>query len=330
MNYLEAIDPEQVAYWYFRLNGCMTITNFMLHKKGGDGSHTDGDVVAVRFPHRQELDMVDADIFQADEKHQTYIQFFLVEVKFRTSTPEINDSWKKPYVIKEFLRRLGFVPEGELDNAVNALMQEGVCEYINHESQVWGRSLMIANSLVDPPTESMPMPIKQQLTWEEDIIPFMFDRLHSYKRIKSNHPQWDGLGHSLYNLAFRGNEKRFTDQVLNGMLRHRKYNHAVDLFLRNCETKIRMLSRQTRGFSFIDLLKSMLAENQQSFIDVLTTYRFVKQHHPVPHAYRSIEKKVSKMAHNQGYERIEDSTVQFMGITVQNVVYQKSKENINE
>ena len=32
------IDPEKVAYWYFRLNGFFQIENFIVHPKGRGGS----------------------------------------------------------------------------------------------------------------------------------------------------------------------------------------------------------------------------------------------------------------------------------------------------
>ena len=49
------MNPEDVAYWYFRLNGCLTIQNFVIHPDWGSDQRTDVDIIAVRFPQREEL-----------------------------------------------------------------------------------------------------------------------------------------------------------------------------------------------------------------------------------------------------------------------------------
>lgn len=49
------VTPEAVGYWFFRLNGCLTTTNFVLHPDRRGPQRTDADVPAERFPHRSEL-----------------------------------------------------------------------------------------------------------------------------------------------------------------------------------------------------------------------------------------------------------------------------------
>ena len=39
----ESLDPEKVAYWYFRLNGYFQIENFVVHPPGRGGQRTDAD-----------------------------------------------------------------------------------------------------------------------------------------------------------------------------------------------------------------------------------------------------------------------------------------------
>lgn len=67
----EEINSEKLAYWYFRINGCFTITNFVIHPSQGRNQRTDVDIFAIRLPHRQELmvnPMEDDSIFCSDEK----------------------------------------------------------------------------------------------------------------------------------------------------------------------------------------------------------------------------------------------------------------------
>jgi hypothetical protein len=50
------VTAESVAYWYLRLNGCLTITNFIVHPEWRrEGVGTDADILGVRFPHRREM-----------------------------------------------------------------------------------------------------------------------------------------------------------------------------------------------------------------------------------------------------------------------------------
>ena len=49
------ITAEQLAYWYLRLNGFLTVQNFIVHPDSGSEQRTDADVLGVRFPYRAEL-----------------------------------------------------------------------------------------------------------------------------------------------------------------------------------------------------------------------------------------------------------------------------------
>jgi len=49
------MNPETIAYWFFRLNGCATITNFVVHPDRRGSQRTDVDVLAVRFPYWHEI-----------------------------------------------------------------------------------------------------------------------------------------------------------------------------------------------------------------------------------------------------------------------------------
>src|SRR2546421_2682459 len=48
------IKSEQLAYWYLRLNGFLSIPNFVVHPDEGRRQRTDVDLLAVRFPYRSE------------------------------------------------------------------------------------------------------------------------------------------------------------------------------------------------------------------------------------------------------------------------------------
>jgi hypothetical protein len=71
---------ENLASWYFRLNGCLTIPNFVLHPEVGRNQLTDADLIAVRFPHRREVagrQLYDDELFT---KETNRLQVFFAEV----------------------------------------------------------------------------------------------------------------------------------------------------------------------------------------------------------------------------------------------------------
>jgi hypothetical protein len=60
---------EHLAQWYLRLNGFMTINDFVLHRDQKPwGQRTDADIFGVRFPLRKELEFEDDDLFRSVKK----------------------------------------------------------------------------------------------------------------------------------------------------------------------------------------------------------------------------------------------------------------------
>ncbi|OJX33697.1 MAG: hypothetical protein BGO74_08170 [Burkholderiales bacterium 68-12] len=80
------IPSERLAFWFLRLNGFLTIPNFIVHPEGprDDGAYpqqTDVDVLGVRFPFRAEnrrRPMPDHPLFMAERRRPMVV---LSEVK---------------------------------------------------------------------------------------------------------------------------------------------------------------------------------------------------------------------------------------------------------
>ena len=86
------LDPEKVAYWYFRLNGFLQIENFVVHPTRSGGQRTDADLLGVRFPHRAERQFDDQNDIMADDEHRLalsreLIDVIIAEVKTTSSAP---------------------------------------------------------------------------------------------------------------------------------------------------------------------------------------------------------------------------------------------------
>lgn len=82
----ERLDPEKVAYWYFRLNGFFQIENFVVHPARRGSQRTDADLLAVRFPHRAERLFDDPNNIMADDEQslalsREMIDVLLIEIK---------------------------------------------------------------------------------------------------------------------------------------------------------------------------------------------------------------------------------------------------------
>src|SRR5260370_18148761 len=96
---------DDLAYWYLRMNGCLTVRNFVLHPKSPkDSQLTDADVVAVRFP-GFEFDDTDADdaLFSAASEPILLV----AEVKGGNQECSLNAPWRRSsdaiaYVLRRF------------------------------------------------------------------------------------------------------------------------------------------------------------------------------------------------------------------------------------
>src|ERR1700738_2672654 len=96
---VERLDPEKVAYWYFRLNGFFQIENFVVHPERRGGQRTDADLLAVRFPWRAERLFDDPNDMRADDERglalsRERIDALIVEVKTNQPCP-LNGPWTR-------------------------------------------------------------------------------------------------------------------------------------------------------------------------------------------------------------------------------------------
>src|ERR1700694_2316399 len=88
---MPSLAPEDIAYWFFRVKGCLTIRNFLVHPDQAGGQRTDADLIAVRFPFRQELDMVD----HRSLGELTDLSLMFVEIK-SSGYCRLNGPWTDP------------------------------------------------------------------------------------------------------------------------------------------------------------------------------------------------------------------------------------------
>jgi hypothetical protein len=111
---------EELAYWYFRLNGFFPITNFVIHKSGQIHYTSDCDIIAVRPPKVYEDvggQPQDWDVTLTKALDFTKTIGIICQVK--TGRYDLRDIFKREYVAAS-VARLGFTSHDE----ANRLAQE--------------------------------------------------------------------------------------------------------------------------------------------------------------------------------------------------------------
>lgn len=193
------IRSERLAFWFLRLNGFLTIPNFIVHPEGprDDGAYpqqTDVDVLGVRFPFRAEnrqRPMPDHDYFLAETRPMVV----LTEVK--TGVCGLNGPWTNPGLenLQKVLAAGGFRPADQVDAMAESLYKTGV----------WADETLIIRIACfgARPNKTLrrAFPEVPQFTWGDDVLPFVYRRFDEYKLEKQMHHQWDADARELFAAA---------------------------------------------------------------------------------------------------------------------------------
>jgi hypothetical protein len=203
------LTAEDVGYWYLRLNGFLTIPNFVVHPDQPGNQVTDVDVLGVRFPFRAELPsapMRDEPVFAQDADKPLFV---LAEVK--TGQCRINALFVDPRrdALKRVLSALGAVPEPAMREAISSLWKRGC--YESPECRICFLCMGVSRN----PDLRQSYPDALQVTWDE-VLTFIYRRFADFRGLKSDHSQWDPAGHLLWNAAAQLRRfEDFRDFILN-------------------------------------------------------------------------------------------------------------------
>jgi hypothetical protein len=188
------ISTEELAYWYFRLNGFFGNGNFIIHSALGRANHaTEIDFLGMRFAYRKELydsrskewmkDDCSSGLFKnfKPSKRRTYI--CLAEVK--RGEPRINSAQaENPEALKQLFLSLGCIPKWNIPGIVRRLQKYGFCNtHLYHIS-------FVAIGESPNPIGGFRFPRIPIITWDE-VLRFIHERFRDYNIEKQNTHEWN-------------------------------------------------------------------------------------------------------------------------------------------
>lgn len=197
----DRLDPEKVAYWYFRLNGFLQIENFVVHPVRRGGQRTDADLLGVRFPFRAERMFDDANDVMVDDEQRLGLSRDRTDVvipEVKTNQPcTLNGPWTCAgrENVHRVLAAIGCLPPDHIEQAASDIYRAGI-----HVSKFGLRIRLVAVGRERNEELSATYPEVAQLTWPE-MLAFIWDRLHRYRQQKTQVDQWDAQGRRIKRLA---------------------------------------------------------------------------------------------------------------------------------
>ena len=202
---VEHLDPEKVAYWYFRLNGFFEIENFVFHPERRGGQRTDADLLAVRFPFRAERLFDDPNDIMADDVQQLALSGDLIDIviaEVKINQPcALNGPWTRQdrQNVHRVLAAIGCLSPDRIEVAATDIYRAGF-----HRSDAL-RMRLVAVGRDRSEDIAKAYPEVTQLLWS-GMLAFIWNRFRRYRQQKTQADQWDLEGHKIKRLADRSND----------------------------------------------------------------------------------------------------------------------------
>jgi hypothetical protein len=178
---------QDLAQWYLRFNGCLTVTNFIVHPRSSGSQRAEIDIVAVRFPRRQEFD--NDDQYDAPFKDLDRVLFLIAEAK--RGCCDLNEATRLQCNIAYVLKSLSPVDIEKVDAVAQVLKSDlTYCD---------GNLSCCFMCFGDRKSEDLQRLSIYQNTWDE-VLGFVWKKFSEFASLKTDHEQWDETGKTLWNL----------------------------------------------------------------------------------------------------------------------------------
>jgi len=202
-----SLEAEHLAQWYLRLNGFMTMNDFVLHRDHKPwGQRTDADIFGVRFPFRRELN------FEDDAPFLVHRKPYFVIAEITRGECKLNGPWTKPERenMQYVLLAIGAFEPEKLDEIARSLYER----YCFEDSD--RRIELVAFGKQASPRYSDPAKALMQVEFG-GVCHFIYKRFSRYLQIKKDHQHWDYAGQALWDLAEHhwNSEEVFVKEALN-------------------------------------------------------------------------------------------------------------------
>lgn len=228
---------EDVATWYFRLNGFLSLPGFIVHPdQPSKHPRTEADLLGVRFPHSREFicerQMEDDGLLTRLDPTGSHAVFILVEVK--ADRCKINGPWsdQQSANMQRVIRRLGFAGEHSIDKIAAQM----------YESARWENTEYVLQYICVGRVKKFGLqnrfPHLCQIDWGE-IAAFLWSRFEKFPEKlpdgKPVHHQWPDFGRK-YGEWFKSNMENRHDITKEN---HERSYRAIMQFIKtgNCSDK---------------------------------------------------------------------------------------------
>jgi hypothetical protein len=195
------LHADDLATWFLRLNGCLTMVNFVLHpptRRGG--ARGEFDILGVRFPHRREMYAPGAEIEDHPWLHSDgRIDLLIAETTL--SSCKLNGPWTQENGrLKYVLRAIGTFQPEILDVVAGDLF---------HDRSYERNELYRVRVLTFGREEDAALgPNVLQFTWAH-VLAFIYDRFDAHRSAKRDHEPWGPVGRALWDLSIDHDREAF-------------------------------------------------------------------------------------------------------------------------
>ena len=185
--------PDRLSYWYLRLNGFLTIENFVVHPDAGPNQRTDADLLGVRFGHRSENLLQPMEDDKTVTAVKAYANIIIAEVK--KGQCALNGPWKEAndQNINRVLSAIGCIGATELKAASQELYGQG--SYV-------GNCCTVRLMAFGDRHGQLQIPVQQVLF--DDMLEFIYGRFWEYRRQKASNGNWPQDGVRLWEAFEQG------------------------------------------------------------------------------------------------------------------------------
>lgn len=202
----QAFDTEELGHWYLRLNGFLTIPNFVVHRDAAPGQETEADILGVRFPNREEVvdnkSLADESFFAAERKPLIVI----AEVKGKNRRCKLNGPWTNPdrKNVNKVIKAIGVFSPALVDDVSTSLYS-----FKKFGGKTWTVALICFGGRRNSSLNSN----VHQILWK-DVARFIYRRYQEHRAGKLRHDQWPSIGNSLWGISENCDENCFIEGVL--------------------------------------------------------------------------------------------------------------------